>query len=93
MADNDHLRQPRRRRRWHDSRRTRGGDHGAHGGSWSDTTIATPHGSDGYTSWLLYLDPWTDTIQMWPGSREVDVQQSLPSAMLAGALRYGLPLQ
>jgi hypothetical protein len=40
---------------------TCGGDRG---GSYSDTTTAAPHGSDSYTSWPLYFDPWIDTIQM-----------------------------
>jgi hypothetical protein len=63
MADDDHSRHPRRRRRQCDSR---GG--GGRGGSCSDTAIGGPHGNDGYTSGPLYLDHWTDTIQMWPGS-------------------------
>jgi hypothetical protein len=64
MAEDDHSRQPQRRQWWHDSRGTRGG--GGRGGSCSNTTTGAPHGSDGYTSWPLYLDPWTGTVQMWP---------------------------
>jgi hypothetical protein len=92
MADDDHSQQPRCRRHRRDNR---GGND--RGGSCSDTTIASPHGSDGYTPWPLYLDPRADTIQMWLGSvgegGGVDVQQPLPSAMLADALPYVLPPQ
>jgi hypothetical protein len=35
---------------------------GGCGCSYSDTTTATPHGSDCYTSWPLYHNPWTDII-------------------------------
>jgi hypothetical protein len=48
---------------------------------------------DGYTSWPIYLNPWTGTVQMWPGYGGVNIQQPLPSAMLAGALTYDLPPQ
>jgi hypothetical protein len=85
-ADDDHLRQMRRRRQRRDNNGTRSG-----GGSCSNTTTAAPHGSDGYTSWPLYLDPWTGTVQMWPGSGGVDVQQPLLLAVQAGTLPYGLP--
>jgi hypothetical protein len=63
MADDDHSQQPRCRRRRRDNR-----DGNDRGGSCSDTTIAAPHGSDGYTPWPLYLNPRADTIQMWLGS-------------------------
>jgi hypothetical protein len=66
MADDDHSVQPRCHHQWHDSRGTRGS--GGRGGSYSDTTTVAPHGSDRYTLWPLYLDPWIGIVWMWPGS-------------------------
>jgi hypothetical protein len=93
MADDDHSRQPWHRRWQRDNCGTRGID--GCGGSCNNTSIAVPHGNDSYTSCPLYLDPWTGTVQMWPdsGGGGVDVQQHLPSVMLAGALPYDLPPQ
>jgi hypothetical protein len=93
MANDDHSRQPWHRRRQHDNCGTRG--IGGCGGSCNNTSIVVPHGNDSYTSCPLYLDPWTGSVQMWPdsGGGGVDVQQHLPSVMLAGALPYDLPPQ
>jgi hypothetical protein len=44
-----------------------------------------------YTSWPPYLNPWTGTVQMWPGSGVVNVQQPSPPVGMADAFPYGLP--
>jgi hypothetical protein len=66
-------------------------DRGGSGALCSDTTTSQGQGS--YTSWPPYLNPWTSTVQMWPGFGGVNVQQPSPPAMLADAFPYGLPPQ
>jgi hypothetical protein len=91
MTDDDHSRHPWRQWWRRDNCGTCGG--GGRGDFYSDTTTAAPCGNDGYTSWPLYLDPWTGTFRYGSVPGGVNVQRPLPSVMLASALPYGLPLQ
>jgi hypothetical protein len=65
----------------------RNGGSGSGGGSSSTNTSATKG------LWSSFFNPWTGTIQMWPGLGGVGAQQPhlLPQAMLIGPLLYGPP--